>query len=64
MRESGGPTQADFDAALEAAEKGILISDTALSDDVEEALEAVRRAAPNPPQNLIDAARAKFDASS
>lgn len=63
MRTSETIDRQDFEDALSYAIQGAVVSDTGLSDEVEAALDQVRRAAPNPPQNLIDAASAAFDAS-
>jgi hypothetical protein len=61
MRTSGplGILQ-DFQAALDYAVQGAVVSDTGLPQSVEDALDKVRDASPNPPQALIDAARETF----
>ena len=51
---------ADRGADLEYAVQGATVSDTGLADEVLEALDAVARAAPDPPQELLDAARETF----
>lgn len=57
MRRAGPlGTLADFEAALDYAIRGAVVSDTGLSGEVLDALDVVARAAPNPPQRLIDAA--------
>jgi len=61
MREAPGePTPADFENALRYALRGAVVSDTGLSGEVLDALDVVARAAPNPPQGLIDAAREAY----
>jgi hypothetical protein len=51
---------ADRGADLEYAVQGATVSDTGLADEVLEALDAVATAAPDPPQELLDAARETF----
>ena len=61
MRVGGADvTQDEFDAALTDASLGFIVSDTGLPDDVERALDAVRAAAPDPPADLLKAARDAF----
>jgi hypothetical protein len=60
MREPGGPTPEDFQNALDYAAQGAVVSDTGLSENVEAALDKVRDAAPNPPAELIAAAREAY----
>jgi hypothetical protein len=56
-----GPTApAEFEHYLEGATQGIVYSCTGLDDEVERAIDAVRHARPNPPQELIDAAREAY----
>jgi hypothetical protein len=59
---TAGPlgTLADFEMALGYAKQGGIVSDTGLADEVLEALDTVARAAPDPPQELLDAARETF----
>ena len=63
MRTSDPADWEDFEAALEAAEQGILVSDTGLSDEVQKALDAIRAIAPNRDPKLVQAARDAFEAS-
>jgi len=51
----------DFEAALEAAEQGLLVSDTGLSDEVQDAMDAIRAIAPNRDPKLVQAARDAFE---
>jgi hypothetical protein len=46
--------------ALSYAKQGAIVSDTGLADGALEALDAVARAAPDPPTQLLDAARETF----
>jgi hypothetical protein len=46
--------------ALDFAEQGAVVSCTGLEPEVLEALDTVARAAPDPPQELLDAARETF----
>jgi hypothetical protein len=57
MRSSGplGALQ-DFERALEYAKQGATVSDTGPEPEVLEALVMVATAAPNPPEQLVDAA--------
>jgi len=61
MRTSDGePTLAEFEYHLELARAGGFISCTAWNAEVSRALDAVRRAGPNPPRQLLDAAMDAF----
>jgi hypothetical protein len=59
---TAGPlgTPADFERALEYAKLGAIVSDSGLEPEVLEALDKLASAAPDPPQELIDAARERF----
>lgn len=54
-------TREDFEELIDLARSGVLQSDTGTTDRMDSALYAVAVAAPNPPQELIDAARRAFD---
>lgn len=60
MRESGGPTAEDFEEALDYAVQGAVVTDTGLSEEVEAALDAIRRIAPDRDPKLVQAARDAF----
>ena len=61
MRTSDPADWEDFEAALEAAEQGLLVSDTGLSDEVQDAMDAIRAIAPNRDPKLVQAARDAFE---
>lgn len=61
MRTSAPVDWEDFEAALEAAEQGILTSDTGLSDEVQKALGKIRAIAPDRDPKLVQAARDAFE---
>jgi hypothetical protein len=54
------PTLAEFEAHLELAMAGGIISCTAWNAEVSRALDAVRDAGPNAPKRLLDAAMDAF----
>jgi hypothetical protein len=59
LRLPGPTSRAEFEQYLELATKGTFISDTGQSQEVEDALDAIRTN-PNPPQELLDAAREAY----
>lgn len=56
-------TDDEFDEALDLARNGEIMTDTGAGDAVLDALLAVVTAAPNPPDALISAARAAYQAA-
>lgn len=64
MRLTAEPmTRDEFAAALAEALDGWVVTDYGATDEIQDALDAIAEASPNPPASLIEAARAAYAAT-